>query len=105
MLKGFSAALFQNNKPIAFASKALTPAEIRYANAERELLAVVYGCQKFHSYLYERLFVVRTDPLSLRTDPDAIKHHHVFKESYCVYNCMTVSSKVFQEEKWLQLTP
>lgn len=72
--KGFSAALFQNNKPIAFASKALTPAAIRYANAERELLAVVYGCQKFHSYLYERLFVVRTDPLSLRTDPDAIKH-------------------------------
>ena len=56
---------------MAFASKALTPAEIRYANIERELLAVVYGCQKFHSYLNGRLFVVRTDPLPLRADPDA----------------------------------
>ena len=56
-----STLLFQNNKPIAFASKALTPAETRYANIERELLAVVYGCKKFHSYLYGRSFVVKTD--------------------------------------------
>lgn len=53
-IKGLGAALFQNDKPIAFASKALSPAETRYANIERELLAVVYGCEKFHSYLYER---------------------------------------------------
>ena len=59
--RGLGTALFQNNKPIAFASKALTPAETRYANIEWELLAVVYGCEKFHSYLYERSFVVRTD--------------------------------------------
>jgi len=59
--KGLGAALFQENKPIAFASKALTPAETRYANIERELLAVVYGCEKFHSYLYGRSFVVKTD--------------------------------------------
>ena len=60
-IKGLGAALFQNNRPIAFASKALTPAETRYANIERELLAVVYGCEKFHSYLYGRSFVVKTD--------------------------------------------
>ena len=58
-IKGLGAALFQNNRPIAFASKALTPAETRYI--ERELLAVVYGCEKFHSYLYGRPFVVKTD--------------------------------------------
>lgn len=55
------AALFQDNKPIAFASKALTLAGTRYAIIGRELLAVVYGCEKFHSYLYGRSFVVRTD--------------------------------------------
>ena len=60
-IKGLGAALFQNDKPIAFASKALTPTETRYANIERELLAVVYGCEKFHSYLYGRSFVVKTD--------------------------------------------
>ena len=47
-IKGFGASLFQNNKPIAFASKALTLAETRYANIERELLALVYDCEKFH---------------------------------------------------------
>ena len=57
-IKGLGAALFQNNRPIAFASKALTPA---YANIERELLAVDYDCEKFHSYLYGRSFVVKTE--------------------------------------------
>ena len=60
-IKGLGAALFQNNRPLAFASKALTSAETRYANIERELLAVVYGCEKFHSYLYGRSFAVKTD--------------------------------------------
>ena len=60
--KGLGAALFQDNKPIAFASKALTPAKTRYANIERELLAVVYGCEKFHSYLYGRSFFTESGP-------------------------------------------
>jgi hypothetical protein len=59
--KGLGAVLLQENKPIAFASKALTPAESRYANIERELLAVIYGCEKFHTYLYGRQFVVESD--------------------------------------------
>ena len=60
-MKGPSAALTQDRKPVAFASKALTDAESRYANIERELLAVVYGCAKFHTYLYGRSFTVHTD--------------------------------------------
>ena len=49
---GLGAALLQDKKAIAFASKALTDTESRYANIERELLAVVYGCEHFHTYLY-----------------------------------------------------
>ncbi|XP_035658200.1 uncharacterized protein K02A2.6-like [Branchiostoma floridae] len=60
-IKGVGAALIQDGKPIAFASKALSPAETRYANIERELLAVVYGCEKFHTYLYGRSFEVESD--------------------------------------------
>ena len=69
-IKGLGAALFQNNKPIAFASKALTPVETRYTNVEWELSAVVYGCEKFHSF-----HTSMEDHLSLkqniapRTDP------------------------------------
>ena len=37
------------------------PAETRYANMEREMLAVVWGFIKFHHYLYGRKFVCHTD--------------------------------------------
>ena len=46
---------------MAYASKALTPVEMRYANIEREMLAVVFGCLKYHHYLYGRRFVCRSD--------------------------------------------
>ncbi|XP_022099493.1 uncharacterized protein LOC110984016 [Acanthaster planci] len=59
--KGLGAALLQDGKPIAFASKALTATEQRYANIERELLAVVFGCTRFHTYLYGAKFVVESD--------------------------------------------
>ena len=49
--KGLGAALIQQGKPIAFASKALTDVEQRYANIERELLAIVFGCTRFHTYV------------------------------------------------------
>ena len=49
---GLGAALLQNNKPIAFASKALTDAECRYANIEREMLAVVFGAEILHLHLW-----------------------------------------------------
>ena len=35
--------------------------ETRYANIEQELLAIVFGCEKFHTYLYGRSFVVESD--------------------------------------------
>ena len=60
-LKGLGAALIQNKKPIAYASKSLTDAEKRYVCVERELLAIVFGVQRFHIYLYGHQFKVLTD--------------------------------------------
>ena len=48
-------------RPVAYVSKALTPCETRYANIEREMLAVAWGCIKFHHYLYDRKFMCQTD--------------------------------------------
>ena len=58
---GLGAALLQDGKPVAYALKALTPAEMRYASIEREMLVVVFGCLKYHHYLYGRRFVCRSD--------------------------------------------
>ena len=59
--KGLGACIIQDSQPIAFASKSLIDTETCYANIERELLAIVYGCEKFHTYLYGRTFTVETD--------------------------------------------
>ena len=50
--KGLGAVLLQNDHPIAYASKALTKAQQNYAQIEKEMLAIVYGCTKFHEYIY-----------------------------------------------------
>ena len=41
-------------RSVSYAFRTLTPAETRYANIEREMLAVVWGCIKFYDYLYGR---------------------------------------------------
>ena len=58
---GLGAALLQNSKPIAFASKALTNTKCRYANIEREMLAAVFGAERFHTYVYGQSFTIKSD--------------------------------------------
>ena len=60
-LRGLGTCLIQDGKPIAFASKSLTGAESRYANIERELLAVIFACIRFNTYLQGHRFTVQSD--------------------------------------------
>ena len=65
--RGLGAVLTQSGKPIAYASKSLTECEQRYANIEREMLAVVFGCTRFHTYIYGKRCTIQSDhkPLSM----------------------------------------
>ena len=49
---GLGAALLQNGQPIAYTSRALTPAETQYAEIQKELLTIVFACKRFDSYIY-----------------------------------------------------
>ena len=65
---GLGAALLQLQQPVSFASRALTQTETRYAQIEKELLAIVFACEKFDEYIFGRDVVhVETDhkPLAL----------------------------------------
>lgn len=55
------AVLTQQGKPVAFASKSLTDTETRYANIEREMLACVFGAERFHTYIYGKSFIIESD--------------------------------------------
>ena len=57
---GLGAVIMQNGKPIAYASKVLTTTQQTYAQIEKENLAIVFGCEKFHHYLYGRDFLAET---------------------------------------------
>ncbi|XP_037927767.1 uncharacterized protein K02A2.6-like [Teleopsis dalmanni] len=50
-----------SERPIAFASKTLNVHQVKYSQIEKEGLAIVFGIQKFHQYLYGRKFTLFTD--------------------------------------------
>lgn len=56
-----------DSKVIAYASRSLTNTESRYSQIEREALAIVFGIEHFHLYLYGHEFTLITDhkPLEL----------------------------------------
>ena len=59
---GLGVAMMQNGQPVAYASRALSPVETRYAQIEKELLAVVFACDHFDAYIYGRSKVhIQTD--------------------------------------------
>ena len=42
----------QNGNPIAYASKIMNSTQKKYAQIEKELLAIVFACDKFDYYIY-----------------------------------------------------
>ncbi len=48
-------------RPVAFASRALTETETRYAQIEKEALALTWACEKFAEYVLGKKFELETD--------------------------------------------
>ncbi len=71
-LKGLGAVLEQedengNLRPIAYASRSLTPAEKNYHTTDLKCLAIIWSVKHFHKYLINRLFKIFTDHSALKS--------------------------------------
>ena len=58
---GLGAVCLQDGSPIAYASRVMTDTESRYAQIEKELLAALFACRKFHDFTYGNKVVIETD--------------------------------------------
>ena len=58
---GIGSVLLQERKPLAYASRTLSPAEQNYAQIEKELLAITFGLSKFHPFTFGRPVQIITD--------------------------------------------
>ena len=80
---GLGAILLQTRdgvtRPVAYASRTLTSVERRYSQTEKEALAVVWGCERFHLYLYGVEFDLITDhkPLEYLYTPRGKPHARI----------------------------
>ena len=60
-----------SERPVAYASRTLGPAEKKYSQLDKEALAIVFGIKRFHQYLAGRHFTILSDHKPLQ---------HLFQE-------------------------
>ena len=53
-------------RPVIFASCSLTDCQQRYAQIDREALAIMFAISRFHKYIWGRKFILQTDNAPLR---------------------------------------
>ena len=90
-LTGLGACLFQAGRPVAYASRAMTECAQKYAQIEKELLAICYGCEKFRQYILGKKVTVQSDhkPLKMIFRKEIYLTPFVCRECYCACNLMT----------------
>ena len=47
--------------PVAYASRSMSPAECNYSQIEKEILSIVFACERFNDFLYGQDFLVEND--------------------------------------------
>jgi hypothetical protein len=58
---GLGAALLQEGRPVKYASRTLSSTQQRYAQVEKEMLAIQFGLERFHQYVHRQTVTIETD--------------------------------------------
>ena len=92
----------KEERVIQFISRTLIPAEKKLCVREKEALAIVYGCESFHPYVYGSPFIVETDHHSLQwlmmaTSPARLVQYNFeirYKKGTANVSADTLSAKI-----------
>ena len=84
-IKGLSACLLQDGKPVYYASRSIGEAEKNYVAIELESLAVAWAFEKLHHFIYGKKFKLQTDPKATSNNTQ--------QESECVNTEVTTSTE------------
>ena len=96
------AVLLQDGMPVAYASKALTPAEMRYANIEREMPCSSVWVFEIPPLPIWQKVCMQVRPSTFRKNPfkEFIRYtHQDYKDYYSKYNHMILKSSTFQVKR------
>ena len=70
-MKGLGAVLEQKHHdiwhPVSYASRYLTSAEENCCQLEKDVLSIVFACDKFHEFIYGKQFDVYNEHLPLKS--------------------------------------
>ena len=83
--KSLGFVLLQDGRPFTYTSRALTSAERKYSQIEKELLAQVFGMEQNHQYVYGREITLWTDHQPLVSI--ATSHLPPHQRGYNAYSC------------------
>ena len=64
---GLGADLLQDGRPLSYASRALTDAEVRYAQIEKKMSAIMFALTKLRQNTFDHHTVVMTDHKLLKS--------------------------------------
>ena len=90
---GLGYSLLQEHQPVAHGAHGVTAAEKSYAQIEKEMLAIVEGCEKFDQYIYGQKIHIETDhnPLVSITKKLSIWLQSIYKECFWNSRNMTLT--------------
>ena len=86
--KGLGAIIFQDQCPVAYASRAINQCEQNYSKIEKKMLAITFGCAGFHDYCMGKkrfMWSQTTILLTLSSRNPFAWHSHNYSACYSEY--------------------
>ena len=84
-------------KAIYYASKTFNEAQDNYSNTEKEMLIMVFSCEKFRPYILGSHVIIHTDHTAIKHLRRRRRPSQDLSDGYCCYRNLILRSKIRRE--------